>query len=286
MTIDIHNTPYRVSGPDQGYPMVLINAFPVDHRMWDRCGREIVRMSEERGMDPFAVWAPDMPGSGDSPVPDDHDTGNMADDGSYPDALDNLTDAYARLVSDAGFSGAIWVGLSMGGYVAADMQRRHPDMVEGLALCDTRVGVDPPRARQGRLDCASSALARHDVSPVRHFAEPKEGDSTVKRSQDFIVPFSEWIAEQTPEGIAWRQRMAAGRDDLTDQLGSVTAPAAIVVGDRDPSSSVDSMRSMAAAMTSTSCAFTVVEDCGHFSAFEHPRTVAGVLVDLAERVNG
>ena len=30
----------------------------------------------------------------------------------------------------------------MGGYVVLDIQRRHPDMVAGLALCDTKAGAD------------------------------------------------------------------------------------------------------------------------------------------------
>lgn len=35
-----------------------------------------------------------------------------------------------------------WVGLSMGGYVAMDIQRLYPETVAGLALCDTMAASD------------------------------------------------------------------------------------------------------------------------------------------------
>ncbi|WP_300767121.1 alpha/beta hydrolase [uncultured Bifidobacterium sp.] len=281
----IHNTIYREASVATGSPLVLINAFPVDHRMWDRCAEVVVEMSGGRDGGRYAVWAPDMPGSGSSPVPDRESTGPVAGDGSYPRALDALTDSYASLVEDSGYSGAIWVGLSMGGYVAANMQRRHPELVKGIALCDTRVAVDEPRAKAGRLRCADEAERRGDVAPVMHFAEPQEGDSSVKMSSAFVETFAGWIRDQSPEGIAWRQRMAAGRPDLTDQLATIRVPAAVVVGDRDPSSSIPSMKDIANGMTSTACSFTVVEDCGHFSAVEHPRALARQLVNLVDRVN-
>ena len=36
----------------------------------------------------------------------------------------------------------------------------------------------------------------------------------------------------------------------------------------------------------TDVTFTAIEDCGHFSAVEHPDQVAAALVDLVRRVGG
>ena len=46
------------------------------------------------------------------------------------------------LIKAAGYEQAIWVGLSMGGYVAMDIQRLYPETVAGLALCDTMAASD------------------------------------------------------------------------------------------------------------------------------------------------
>lgn len=45
------------------------------------------------------------------------------------------------------------------------------------------------------------------------------------------------------------------------------------------------MRALADAMTGTSPSFTVIKDCGHFSAVEHPDHVASALLDLVRRVH-
>lgn len=279
--ITLHNTVYR-SG--DAIPLILVHAFPVDHRMWDECAARIAGIADKTGLERFPIWAPDMPGAGNGPIPGIPQSGRQSADGAYIDALDLMTDAYAALVRNAGYDRAVWAGLSMGGYVALDMQRRHPQMVAGLALCDTKASADDATARSNRLRIADRCEHDHTIDPVMHFALPQDGDSTIKRSDAFISLMTGWIEGQKPQGVAWRQRMAAGRPDLNDQLAAVTAPAAIVSGECDPSSPPSQMRPLAQAMTRTHVTFTQIPDCGHFSAVEHPHTVAQALVDLMARV--
>ncbi|KAB7790450.1 alpha/beta fold hydrolase [Bifidobacterium leontopitheci] len=281
MAITLNNTVYSNG---EGVPLVMVHAFPVDHHMWDECAAKVNDVAAERGLAPVTVWAPDMPGAGIGPVPSAADSGEVAADGAYEQALDLMTDAYADLVRAAGYERAVWAGLSMGGYVVLDMQRRHPEMIAGLALCDTKADADSPAARAGRLECARACESGETVDPVMHFADASEHDSSFKKSQAGHDLFTRWIREQTPQGVAWRQRMAAGRPDLNDQLPLVTASTAVICGENDPFSQPAAMRSLADAMTGTNPSFTVLPDCGHFSAVEYPRKVAELLVDLVERV--
>lgn len=281
MTMTLKNTVYR-TGTGDAAPLVLVHAFPVDHRMWDDCAPLIGRLADERGLPRFTIWAPEMPGAGDTPIPGAAQSGTVEADGSYPQALDRMTDAYVDLVRRAGFEKAVFVGLSMGGYVAMDIVKRHPDMLAGLALCDTQPGQDAPEARANRLRIATLCEERHSVEPVMHFALPQPGDSRFKRSQQCVELFTRWIHGQSPAGIAWRQRMAAGRPDFTDQLATITVPSAVVCGALDPS--LPAMRDFVPLMTGTAVAATTIEDCGHFSAVEQPAAVARALVDLMQRV--
>lgn len=277
----LNNTVYR---DGSATPMILVHAFPVDHHMWDACAAQIIKLANVQGLDTFALWAPDMPGAGDGPIPAVADSGRIAADGAYTDALDLMTDAYASLLRRAGYRKAVWVGLSMGGYVVMDMQRRHPDLIAGLAMCDTKASADDDTARANRLRIADECEHERTIEPVMHFAQPQDGDSSIKRSDAFIKQMTAWIQAQSPEGIAWRQRMAAGRPDLGGQLAAVHAPAAVVSGECDPSSPPEQMRALAAAMTGTEVSFTEIPDCGHFSAVEHPDVVAEALVNLMSRV--
>ena len=280
--MELNTTIYREG---EGLPVVLVHAFPIDHHLWDDCAAELIARADAAGLpNPnFPLWAPDMPGAGEGPIPTAEDTGAVAEDGAYTQALDRMADAYVRLIRDAGYSKAVWVGLSMGGYLVLDIQRLYPEAVAGLALCDTKADADSPASRANRLRIADICETEHTVDPVMHFAEPQPGDSTIKQSQRFIDQFTAWIHAQRPEGVAWRERMAAGRHDLNDQLPLITAPAAVICGENDPSSSPAVMGPIAQAMTGTDAAFTTIPDCGHFSAYEHPDQVAAALLDLIRR---
>lgn len=283
MTIELKNTVYR-EGDGRAVPLVLVHAFPVDHRMWDDCAAEIIRQGDIAGMPPFAIWAPDMPGAGDGPIPDDAASGGRSSDGAYDHALDLLADAYVDLLHAAGYDRAVWAGLSMGGYVILNVQRRHPHAVAGFAMCDTKGDADTPQQRANRVRVAEDCERMHSVDPVMGFAEATESDSSFKRSNDGKALFARWIREQRPEGIAWRQRMAAGRPDLNDQLPRIAAPAAVICGDKDPFADESRMRAIVDAMTATQATYTLIRDCGHFSAVEHPAEVAAALTALMRRV--
>ena len=97
-----------------------------------------------------------------------------------------------------------------------------------------------------------------------------------------------YLGEGNREGFArlqaWRERMAAGRPDLNDVLPNINVPVAVICGDKDPSSPSAVMKPVADAMTKTDVTMTVIDDCGHFSAYEHPDQVAAALLELVKRV--
>ena len=128
MAIELANHIYR---DGEGVPVVLMNAYPVDHRMWDVCAKALADFADLNDVPDFPIWAPDMAGSGASPVPSDADSGPRMANGAYSEALDRLAGAYVDLIKAAGYEQAIWVGLSMGGYVAMDIQRLYPETVAG-----------------------------------------------------------------------------------------------------------------------------------------------------------
>lgn len=279
MTFEIHN---RVLRDGDGIPLVLANAYPVDGRMWETCAARIASLADEAGLPAFPIWAPDMPGSGESPAPSDKASGRKAANGSYPDALDRMAESYVELLYRSGFEKAVWVGLSMGGYLVTDLYRLHPEVVAGVALCDTMASSDGVGG-EPRLATSDACESTDSVEPVMHFARPSDGDSTVKRSPAFVDTMTAWIRDQNPAGLAWRQRMTYGRPELAGVPETMDVPVAVVSGELDPTSNPGVMRPLAERI-GANATFTAIPDCGHFSAVEHPDTVASALVDLMKRV--
>lgn len=281
MAIDLKNNVYC---DGEGTPVVLVHGFPVDHRMWDACAKALERKAVEQGVKHFPIWAPDMPGAGEGPIPSDEDSGGKDADGAFPYGLDRMADAYVDMLHAAGYERAIWVGLSMGGYLILNIQRLHPEAVAALALCDTKGDADSAQMRSKRVAIAEECETTGTHEPVMGFAVPSDADSTVKRSEAYCRQFETWINEQPAAGIAWRERMASGRPDLNDVLPGIDVPVAVICGDKDPSSPPAVMKPVADAMAKADVAMTVIDDCGHFSAYEHPDQVAAALLELVRRV--
>lgn len=167
MTIELNNNVYTDGGNDtETTPVVLVHGFPVDHRMWDECATALRDQAVKQGVKPFAIWAPDMPGAGEGPIPSDEDSGGKDADGAFPYGLDRMADAYVDLLHAAGYSKAIWVGLSMGGYLILDIQRLHPEAVAALALCDTKADADSADMRLKRVAIATDCETTGTHEPV------------------------------------------------------------------------------------------------------------------------
>ena len=83
MAIELANHIYR---DGEGVPVVLMNAYPVDHRMWDVCAKALADFADLNDVPDFPIWAPDMAGSGASPVPSDADSGPRMANGCFRSA--------------------------------------------------------------------------------------------------------------------------------------------------------------------------------------------------------
>ncbi len=249
---------YRTDG--DGLPLVLLHAFPVDHRMWDEVASRL-----PAGRAVLAVDLPGTPGQeGDLPEP----------------SLDASADAVADALRAAGVSRAVVAGLSMGGYVALALVERHPDLVAAVALLDTRSTADAPEAAANRLRVAQEAERTGSVDVVRPMASSLLGESTRAARPEVADEVAGWIGQQPPAGVAWSQRAMAARPDRTETLRRFDGPVLVVVGDEDTVTPVEAAEHLVA--TAADARLVVVPRAGHLSAVEQPSTVAAALSELAQ----
>ncbi|KSW21929.1 alpha/beta fold hydrolase [Cellulomonas sp. B6] len=241
-------------------PIVLLHAFPLDHRLWDDVAAVLVRDRE--------VIAPDLPVPAGEDLPEP--------------ALEVVADRVAALVRDAG-GRAVVAGLSMGGYVALALLERHPDVVAGLALVDTKSTADTADAAAHRLRVADEVEAAGSVAPVRGSAGTLLGESTRTARPEVVQRVTAWIDEQEPARVAWAQRAMAARPDRTEALRAYTGPVTVVVGDEDAVTGADAAEHLAKAAAQAT--LVVVPRAGHLTAVEDAPAVTTALVELAQRVD-
>ena len=131
-------------------PLVLINAFPLDKEQWEPTLEALAAIKAPVG----DIITFDPPGIGDMPATEEDPS------------LDLIADAAVAAMREVtGRRDALWVGCSMGGYVAMAVLHRHPDAVAGLGLIGTRASEDTEQARQRRESAAAEALSAITRAP-------------------------------------------------------------------------------------------------------------------------
>ncbi len=251
-----------LSGSGDAPALVLLHAFPLDHRMWTGVAAAMPPGTE--------ILAPDLPGLGASAVPD------------ISPALEAAADAVAAALDAASVQRAVVAGLSMGGYVALALAGRRPDLVAGLALVDTKSTADTDEAKANRLRIAREVEGSGRLDPVLPMATTLLGETSRAARPALIEQVTEWIRSQPPAGIAWSQRAMAARPDRTGVIQAFTGPVAVVVGNEDtltPAAQADHMT-----VAARGASLVVVPGAGHLSAVEDPVAVAAVLADVLQAV--
>lgn len=246
-------------------PIVLLHAFPVSARMW-----EPLLAALPSGLE---VLAPDFRGAPGAPV------------GGAEPSLDVLADDVARLLDDRGVDRAIIGGLSMGGYVAMALLRRHPERVAGLVLADTRATADTTEGRSNRLAMAAELESDpHSRVLVEKTLPTLIGPTSKAQRPRVVSAVHRLVGSTPPASAAWWQRAMSQRPDSFDILRAVRVPALVIVGMEDELTPPGDARAMVDVLADV----TLVEiaGVGHFSALESPEPFAEALTAFAARFDG
>ncbi|MEU8802774.1 alpha/beta fold hydrolase [Spirillospora sp. NPDC048819] len=232
-----------------GTPLVLLHAFPLSSAMW---------LGQREGLaNRFRVITPDLRGFGGSVLGDDEPS------------IDAMADDVARMFRRLGVGRAVVGGLSMGGYVAMALCRRHPDLVLGLVLAATRATADADSVREVRLRQAGR-LEREATTQVLvdEVLPGLVGPTTLSRRALIYGRVRGLVQATPPLAAAWAQRAMAGRAEAFDTLRGVRVPALVMIGDEDALATEDEARAMSDALPNAE--LLVMPRAGHLCAVEQP----------------
>jgi pimeloyl-ACP methyl ester carboxylesterase len=201
-------------------------------------------------------------------------------------SLDLLADDVALLLDRAGIERAVVGGLSMGGYVAMALARRHPDRLSGLLLADTKATPDTDQARANRERIAAAVLARDSVQLLvdEQVPSPLLGAVSVQERPRLTERLRGMVEEASPRAVAWAQRAMASRPGSLDVLAEVRVPALVLVGEDDAITPPSDAEAMAAVLPDV--VLTVLPAVGHLSNIESPDAFNWAVRGLLARVEG
>jgi pimeloyl-ACP methyl ester carboxylesterase len=245
-------------------PVVLVHGFPFNSNQW--------RPQLETLASRHRVIAPDLRGFGASaPSP-------------VPYTLIRLADDIAELLAALGVPPAVICGLSMGGYVAFEMFRRHRERVTALVLADTRPQPDSDPARLDRAQQARTALS-DGVAPLVEGMLPRlVAPATRQRSPAVLQAVQEMMAAAPPRAIADALLAMAARDDSVAILSHIDVPTLVLVGSEDAITPASETREWAVRIPGAQLA--VIAGAGHLSNLERPETFDSILSSFLDSLSG
>ena len=251
---------YEDSGA--GVPLLLLHAFPLHRRMW---------APQLAGLGGRArCIAPDLRGFGESPP-------------EPPYTMDRFADDAVALLDALGVAEPVVVcGLSLGGYIAFAMWRRHPERIRGLILADTRATADTPEGAAKRHE--TIALVRHagSAAVADRQASALLSPHTLQRTPEMLERVKAMISSQPPDGIAGATEAMLGRPDSTPTLATITVPTLIIVGEDDGITPPDVAETMRGAIRGSR--LERIKHAGHLSNLERPAAFNGVVAEFLEAI--
>jgi pimeloyl-ACP methyl ester carboxylesterase len=225
--------------------LVLIHAFPLSGEMWAHERRAL-----RDAADP--IVAASLPGFGGTAVP------------TSDPSVDDYADSVVAAMDAANVERAAVAGMSMGGYVAFALWRRHRDRIERLLLADTRAEADAEDARERRMRLA--ALVRERGTEALLKTPPQ----WLRKGSPHWDALLTAIRRQPPEAIAQASLAMAHRADSRADLATIDVPTAVVVGEDDTITPPEMSRAMAEAISGAT--LSIIPGAGHLANLEAPAT--------------
>lgn len=240
-----------------GVPVAFVHGFPHNRTLWAPQLGALV--------DRARCIAPDLRGFGESSR-------------NGPFSMDQFADDVAMLLRTLGIGRAVVVGLSMGGYVAFALWRRHRALVRALVLADTRAGADTDEARAKRQALVEVARTRGSGAVADAQVTGMVGKTTREKRPRLIDDVHRMIASAPVEGITGALAAMMDRADSTPTLATIDVPTLVVVGEEDVLTPVSEAERLHAGIRGSR--LEVIAHTGHVSNMERPAAFNHVLSEF------
>jgi 3-oxoadipate enol-lactonase len=245
---DGHHFSYIDEGKPGGVPIIFIHGFPLNKWMWEN--------QVEVCMENHRAIAFDVRGHGNSKS------------GTEGFSIANLAEDLFLFMDALQIEKAQICGLSMGGYIALNAIRQHPERIAALVLCDTQCRADSERVRMKRMQ-AIDALRANGLAAYASESLPKLFSAHTIAAKKNVVAFIErTILNTHVEAICHTLIALAGRNETCSVLPSIAIPALIMVGESDELTSPKAAQYMHERIPGS--VLQVIDNAGHLSNLENP----------------
>jgi pimeloyl-ACP methyl ester carboxylesterase len=245
-----------------GLPVLFVHGFPHDRSLWT---------PQMQGLTVQArCYAVDLRGFGETTA-------------LPPYSMDQYADDLAGLMDVLHIERAVIAGLSMGGYIALAMWRRHPTRVRGFVLSNTRAGADSDEGREKRKNLMKVTREQGSSAVADAMITGMLGKTTRAKRPETVNAVHRMISSAPVEGVIGALQAMMDRPDSTPTLATIEVPTLVVTGDEDALIPIEDVRSMHAGIRGSS--LEVIAGAGHLSNLERPAAFNHVVSEFLARLS-
>lgn len=244
-----HSVSITVLG--SGSPIVMVHGFALDQRMWKNQMEEFSRS--------HTVIAVDVPGCGKSPLSRSASMADLAEE------------IYAAIEPHLNGQAAVYMGLSMGGYIGWEMISRYRSAFRAAVMCDTRAAADMPSTAEGRRQMAMKALEEGAASVLAPMIPRLLSDETQANQPDIVELMQAMMFAVGSQTIHDHQIAMAQRRDFTAMLSDFTLPVLLICGTEDILTPPKEMKRLAEKLPQA--VYAEIDKAGHMAPLEQPISV-------------
>ncbi|HRI64564.1 MAG TPA: alpha/beta hydrolase [Polyangium sp.] len=256
--VELHgqNIFYQDSGGD-GPAIILGHGFLMNHTMFDEQLRVLVPkyrviMHDQRGF------------------------GKTVTDGqrfSYWDCADDAV----RLADYLGIKQAVFGGMSQGGFVSLRVALRYPERVKALVLISTQAGIDEPEKTAAYRQLIDTWRVAGPIKPLRDTIA-----QIILGQPEFWEPWTLGWEQLSYAALEHPSECLLTRDDITDRVSEIKAPAIIFHGTADAAIEIERARILAAKLPNCRDLLEI-PGASHAANLTHPEAVNGPLVEFLQK---
>jgi 3-oxoadipate enol-lactonase len=259
----------QVNGVSIGYedqgtgpPIVFLHAFPLNRRMWSH--QEAVLRRQ------FRTVSIDLRGLGESDAP------------FWRYSMEQYVRDVKGVLAFLEIENALFVGLSLGGYLEFALYRMHPELMRGLVLADTRAEADKAEQIQWRFNLAQRTATQGASAVTAEMLPKLLAPARYDRDPELAAKVKAMLEAAPVPGIIGALMAMAERADSSDLLPAISIPTLVIVGADDVLTTTADAERMANGVRGAE--LVVIPEAGHLSNLEQPEQFTAAVARFAKTV--
>lgn len=258
-TIHFKNTTISYTDQGKGTAIVFLHGFLENQKMWEAFVPELSKK--------YRIITIDLLGHGNS------------ESLGYVHSMEDNADVVYAVLSELRLRKAIFVGHSMGGYVALAFAEFYPEAVKGLVLLNSTSRADSEERKANR-DRAIKAVKQNYSNFVRLSIANLFSENNRERLAEEIEKVKEEALKTPLQGIVASLEGMKIRKDREVLLHFSPYPMLLILGEKDP---VLNYQETIEQLEGTKVSLKTFPD-GHMSTIENQAELKGVLSGFFKKV--